>query len=93
MKEVDFLDMPTPGMIHKIDKIVIIVLDLRRISKKNRYNVIAHEIAHFLLGHHDQPEKPPREKEIEADAKIVMWGFKPSYESYDFNKYELPPLN
>jgi hypothetical protein len=93
LKEVEFFDMPTAGMIHKVDKKVIIVLALRCIkTKKQRYNAIAHEIAHFILGHHNQPDKPPREKEMEADAKIVMWGFKPEYKSYDFQEYNLSSL-
>jgi hypothetical protein len=49
-------------------------------SKEYRKSIIAHEIAHFILGHHveDDPKK-----ERKADDLIEEWGFKRAYKSYE----------
>ena len=43
---------------------------------------VAHDIAHFILGHHKNGGGGP-EKEKEADDLIEKWGFKRAYQSYE----------
>lgn len=48
-------------------------------------NMIAHEIAHFILGHlrFKKNCKSSEIREREADDLAVKWGFKPEYKSYN----------
>jgi hypothetical protein len=53
-------------------------------SREYRQSVIAHEIAHFILEHHNMPSEPGMERQ--ADDQVERWRFKRAYESY--NKFE-----
>ena len=58
--------------------ILLNLLAMREESKSFRMDVIAHEIAHFFLGHYKTPSKNLNEflkREKEADGLIVEWGF------------------
>ena len=52
-------------------------------------DTIAHEIAHVYLGHHRaNNDKKTSEKEIEADDKIVEWGFNRGYTDEQIKQLE-----
>jgi hypothetical protein len=52
---------------------------MRKKSEISKMSIIAHEIAHFILGH-GNPLTPSSEKE--ADDLIKKWGFKKAYNQY-----------
>lgn len=59
--------------------------EMKKLSNKRKMNIIAHEIAHFVLKHHLKRSGRDREgmkKEKEADDLIVKWGFEREYKSY-----------
>ena len=52
--------------------------EMKKLSKKRKMNIIAHEIAHFVLKHHLKTSVRSKEgmkMEKEADDLIVKWGF------------------
>jgi Zn-dependent peptidase ImmA (M78 family) len=59
--------------------------EMKKLSKKRKMNIVAHEIAHFILNHHLKncsKMKDGMRLEKEADDLIVKWGFKREYKSY-----------
>jgi hypothetical protein len=50
-------------------------------SSEYRQSVIAHEIAHFILGHIDTSSDLGIERQ--ADDQAERWGFKRAYQSYE----------
>jgi hypothetical protein len=65
----------------------LIVLNFKtRMSKSRKMDTIAHEIAHFILGHHKVRNLTNQRKianERKADDQAEKWGFKRSYEDYN----------
>lgn len=64
----------------------IIVLNfyaMKKQSKSKKMSTVAHEIAHFILGH-DKPTDISyfKVQEKKADDLVVRWGFKRAYKSY-----------
>jgi hypothetical protein len=53
--------------------------NMREESEEEIMSTIAHEIAHFILGHFDDHCKSREDKEKEADDLIEKWGFKRAY--------------
>jgi len=56
-----------------------------------KMNAIAHEIAHFYLGHLDRRDNmdayvPERTEERQADDLAEKWGFERSYKTYKRNR-------
>jgi hypothetical protein len=52
--------------------------EMKKLSKKRKMDIIAHEIAHFVLKHHLKTSVRSKEgmkMEKEADDLIVKWGF------------------
>ncbi|MHC4321721.1 MAG: ImmA/IrrE family metallo-endopeptidase, partial [Planctomycetota bacterium] len=66
----------------------LIVLNFKkRMSKSRKIDTIAHEIAHFILGHHKVRKLTNQRKitnERKADDQAEKWGFKRCYEDYNF---------
>lgn len=66
----------------------LIVLNFKkRMSKPRKMDTIAHEIAHFILGHHKVRNLTNQKKiinEKKADDQAEKWGFKRCYEDYNF---------
>ena len=56
-------------------------------SKQGKMATIAHEIAHFILGHHKSDSKDPK-NERHADDLIEKWGFKRTYRESDLIERE-----
>ena len=50
---------------------------MKDLSDNLKMNIIAHEIAHFVLGHHLNPKG--KKSEEEADDLIAKWGFDRCY--------------
>ena len=73
---------------HTIVEHPLIILNFKkRMSKSRKMDTIAHEIAHFILGHHKthNPTKKRRNiNERKADDLAEKWGFKRCYEDYNF---------
>jgi len=69
---------------------VFILLNFMNIADEEKMHTIAHEIAHFCLGHYKRDESVPGcinlKLETEADCLSEKWGFKPMYKSKDSNK-------
>ncbi len=65
----------------------LIVLNFKtRMSKSRKMDTIAHEIAHFILGHHKVRNLTNQRKiinEKKADDQAEKWGFKRCYEDYN----------
>lgn len=65
----------------------LIVLNFKkRMSKSRKMDTIAHEIAHFILGHHKVRNLTNQRKitnERKADDQAEKWGFKRRYEDYN----------
>jgi hypothetical protein len=55
--------------------------NMRGMPEERVMSVIAHEIAHFILGHFDATCKS-RDMEREADDLAERWGFKRAYDHY-----------
>ncbi len=51
-------------------------------SKKYMMKVIAHEIAHYILGHSHMSKRGRPNNERDADDLIEKWGFKRFYKTY-----------
>jgi hypothetical protein len=66
----------------------LIVLNFKtRMSKSRKMDTIAHEIAHFILGHHKILNQTKQRKSInerKADDQAEKWGFKRCYKDYNF---------
>jgi hypothetical protein len=52
-------------------------------TEDDKMSIIAHEIAHFVLGHNSYSPKE-RNAEKEADDLAEKWGFKRAYKSYEY---------
>jgi hypothetical protein len=50
--------------------------NMRGMPEEEVMSVIAHEIAHFILGHFEDYHKPWENREKEADNLIEKWGFR-----------------
>ncbi len=61
-----------------------IILNFKRCRKDRKMDVTAHEIAHFLLGHHLKKNTNRGIIEKEAEDLAVKWGFKRGYNDYNF---------
>ena len=62
-----------------------VVMEQDDYDESKKMNAIAHEIAHWVLGHHKREVLQSLEgvnPEREADALAVKWGFRPSYSDY-----------
>ncbi len=73
---------------HTIIEHPLIVLNFKkRMNKSSKMDTIAHEVAHFILGHHKtiNPTKKRRSiNERKADDLAGKWGFKRRYKDYNF---------
>lgn len=69
------------AMPHSELKILINFAEMEKdeLDKEDMRTTVAHEVAHFILGH----EGGGRENEKEADDLIEKWGFKRAYKSYE----------
>ena len=63
----------------KMPFVLLNFANMRKESKNVKMSTIAHEIAHFVLGHGMEGGE---EKERTADDLIEKWGFKRVYRSY-----------
>jgi hypothetical protein len=61
-----------------------IILNFRKCRKDRKMDVTAHEIAHFILGHHLKKNINRGITEKEAEDLAVKWGFKRGYKDYNF---------
>lgn len=72
---------------HTIVEHPLIVLNFKkRMNQSRKMDTIAHEVAHFILGHHKalNPTKKRRNiNERKADDLAEKWGFKRCYEDYN----------
>ncbi|MBU4308804.1 MAG: hypothetical protein KJ566_03340 [Nanoarchaeota archaeon] len=65
----------------------LILLNFSEMKKGKEMDLIAHEIAHFILGHIPNPLKNfPVERE--ADDLTEKWGFERNYKEKDYKKFE-----
>ncbi len=73
---------------HTIIEHPLVVLNFKkRMSKSRTMDTIAHEIAHFILRHHEILNPTKKRKNInerKADDQAEKWGFKRCYEDYNF---------
>jgi len=72
---------------HSIVEHPLIVLNFKkRMSKSRKMDTIAHEVAHFILGHHKVRNLTDQRKiinERKADDQAEKWGFKRYHEDYN----------
>jgi len=65
----------------KMSKVTIeqplVILNFSEMKNGSEMDTIAHEIAHFILGHHINQSNP--NNETEADDLVEKWGFKRAY--------------
>jgi hypothetical protein len=68
----------------EIPFILLNFANMREKSETEKMSIIAHEIAHFILGHKEicSPEENTQQ-EKEADDLIEKWGFKRAYKDYE----------
>ncbi len=66
----------------------IIFLNFNQMKKGREQDAIAHEIAHFYLGHYKMKKITNPRCEREADDLVEKWGFKRSYSKRDYRKFE-----
>lgn len=66
----------------------IIILNFKEMKKGTEMDVIAHEIAHFILGHNNQEKRGNGKIEREADNLTEKWGFKKSYTEEQYKDFE-----
>ncbi len=59
-----------------------------RMSEKALADTVAHEVAHLILGHHDDMNSQTSKVEVDADILAVKWGFKRSYSKAMLMKLE-----
>ena len=73
---------------HSIIEHPIIVLNFKkRMNKSRKMDTIAHEIAHFILGHHKLQNRTKQRiniNERKADDLSEKWGFERCYKDYNF---------
>jgi mRNA-degrading endonuclease RelE of RelBE toxin-antitoxin system len=67
------------------EPVIFLNFSLRE-SEKNKMNTTAHEIAHFVLNHHKNPNNYSNEKA--ADDLSVKWGFKRCYTKKAYKELE-----
>lgn len=68
----------------------LIILNFSNMKKGGEMNTIAHEIAHFILGHGKPENISNPTNEREADNLSKKWGFKRCYKEKDYKKFEDP---
>lgn len=84
----DLVELPAIGAVVVTVRQGLIFLnfgEMKKLSKKRKMNIIAHEIAHFVLKHHLKTSVTAKEginMEKEADDLIVKWGFDRTHKSY-----------
>ncbi|MFQ5788341.1 MAG: ImmA/IrrE family metallo-endopeptidase [Thermodesulfobacteriota bacterium] len=61
-----------------------IILNFRKCRKDRKMDVTAHEIAHFILGHHLKKNTNRGIIEREAEELAEKWGFRRGYKDYNF---------
>jgi hypothetical protein len=61
-----------------------IILNFRKCRKDRKMDVTAHEIAHFILGHHLKKNTNRGIIEKEAEDLAEKWGFRRGYKDYNF---------
>ena len=66
----------------------IIILNFKEMKKGTEMDVIAHEIAHFILGHNNPEKRCNGKIEREADNLAEKWGFKRSYTKEQYMEFE-----
>ena len=73
---------------HTIIEHPLIVLNFKkRMNKSRKMDTIAHEIAHFILGHYKIRNQTKQRKNInerKADDLAEKWGFRRCYKDYNF---------
>lgn len=73
---------------HTIIEHPLIVLNFKkRMNKSSKMDTIAHEVAHFILGHHKTLNHTKKRRSInerKADDLAEKWGFKRRYKDYNF---------
>ncbi len=73
---------------HTIIEHPLVVLNFKeRMNKSRKMDTIAHEIAHFILGHHKILKLTKQRRNInerKADDLAEKWGFKRRYKDYNF---------
>ncbi|MFQ5965587.1 MAG: ImmA/IrrE family metallo-endopeptidase [Candidatus Scalinduaceae bacterium] len=73
---------------HTIIEHPLIFLNFKgRMNKSRKMDIIAHEVAHFILGHHkilNRVEQRENINEGKADDLAEKWGFKRVYKDYSF---------
>lgn len=79
IKKADFRQFPTTSVISI--KQPLIILNFEGMKKGREMDVIAHEIAHFILKNYPLTGKPAS-VEKETDDLTERWGFKRGYKSY-----------
>jgi hypothetical protein len=67
-------------------------IDLTRQTRDALQPLVAHEVAHIVLGHLDHPRKPRQQCEAEVAAQLQAWGF-PEPECYATIAPEMRLLN
>lgn len=58
-------------------------MDRDNLDEEEMRSIVAHEIAHFILGHHRSGSWTGSGSEEETDDLIVKWGFKRAYQNYE----------
>jgi len=61
-----------------------IILNFRKCRKDGKMDVTAHEIAHFILGHHLKKNTKRGVIEKETEDLAEKWGFQRGYKDYNF---------
>jgi Zn-dependent peptidase ImmA (M78 family) len=59
----------------------LIILNFKGVKDSEKMDIIAHEIAHYILGH-DTIGNEDEDSEKTADDLTEKWGFKRAYKSY-----------
>ena len=59
------------------------LMSKEELTESEKMDVIAHEIAHFVLGDHMAEKRSDPYNEREAEDLIEKWGFKRGYVSYE----------
>jgi hypothetical protein len=61
----------------------VILFNFRGIPEVGVPHLLAHEMAHFILGHKWPKNQGGRSEEMAADDLSESWGFKRAYQTYD----------
>lgn len=85
LDEVIFLHTTAHGTIFKMlfpeeQEQAFILLNFTRVKDEEKMDTIAHEIAHYILGHDISGDLSA---EKDADDLTEKWGFKRAYKKYD----------